>query len=408
MSTRQHKDWITSYLEYTDTSESPISYHMWGAISTISSALQRKVYMRWGHSTVYPNNYIILVGPSGLARKGEPIQISKWMCEELNLSLIGEDNTQEVVIQDIKSAETTFLDRTTNTHRFQSAVSCFCEELSVFTGYQNGTFLAYLTNWYDSRNKWTRRTKHQGTDEITGMCFNLLAATAPDWLPHILTREAVGGGFTSRCIFVVEDRKRKTVTNPNLNRPSRELRDSLVCDLERINMITGEYVFDDEALGAYEYWYEEQDKRLMAGDNIISEPALRGYVSRRPTHVKKIAMALTASRTDERVISLRDFEKAKKLLEFTEIKMPQVFGGLGKAKYAQETEQILQYIRSRGYVLKSELMKDFYRNVDNDGLEVIMGVLVSMKLVRLKPIPEEGETGYEYIGDAKDDNQLEG
>mgnify|MGYP001166806465 CR=1 FL=1 len=402
MTERRLDDWLSAHLRYTEESESPLSYHTWAGVAAISAALQRKVYMPWGHSTVYANNYIVLVGPSGIARKAEPIEIVRWMVDELNISTIGEDNSQESIIRDIKMSEITYVDPITGNHQFQSAVTCFCEELSVFTGYQNSTFLAYLTNWYDSRDRWTRRTKHQGVDEITGMCFNMLAATAPDWLPHILTKEAIGGGFTSRCIFVVEDAKRKTVTNPNLNMPDPSLRDDLIHDLEIIQSLVGEYKFSPEALEKYERWYEDMDKEMLSGRPILGDPALNGYASRRPTHAKKIAMVMAASHTDDLTIGIEDLNRALAIMKNAEIKMNRIFGGIGRARYAEDTDNIIQYIKKRGSVRRSQLLKDFYRNVDDVSLESIITVLRDMKVIEVTVLTKEGDRDYRYIGTQND------
>jgi len=167
---RRLNDWIKNYIQYTEYSESPLSYHTWAGVFCLASALQRKVYMQWGHTTIYPNQYIILVGPSGRARKGEAITTARSLIEELNIPLISDDNSPEAVILDMKRSTTNFTDAISGAVRLQSAVSCFAEELAVFTGYQNSAFLAYLTQWYDSRDKWVRRTKHQGTDEIVPGC----------------------------------------------------------------------------------------------------------------------------------------------------------------------------------------------------------------------------------------------
>ncbi len=305
---RRLDDWLTSYLEYTENSESPISYHTWAGVSCIAGSLQRKVYMRLGHSTLYPNNYIVLVGPSANARKGEPLVIARDIIDELNIYTIGEDSTPEALIRDIKGSELTYQDPSTGDWKWHSSVTGFIEELAVFTGHQNTSFLAYLTNWYDSRDKWTRRTKHQGVDEIIGMCFNFLASTAPDWLPHILTKEAIGGGFTSRCIFVVEDRKRKTVLDPNANMPSPKLREDLIHDLEIINTIVGQYDWDKQAKQEYEDWYAEHDRRVTGGESLLGDPILDGYVGRRPSHIRKISMVCAASHSDELVITSEDFQ----------------------------------------------------------------------------------------------------
>lgn len=396
---RRLDDWLTSYLEYVENSESPISYHTWAGVSCISAALQRKAYMRLGHSVLYPNMYVVLVGPSANARKGEPLVIARDIVEGINLYTIGEDSTPEALIRDIKGSEITFQDTSTGDWKWQSPVAGFMEELAVFTGRHNTTFLAYLTNWYDSRDRWTRRTKHQGHDEIIGMSFNFIASTAPDWLPHILTKEAVGGGFTSRCIFVVEERKRKTVVDPNANPPPKKLREDLMHDLEIINTLNGEYDWSKEAKEAYEEWYETEDKKLMKGGHLFGDPALDGYAGRRPAHIRKISMALSASHSDGLVISIDDFNRAKALMNLTEKKLNKIFSGIGRGKYVIETDLVINYLRSNKRVSRARLLKDLRRDLDKESFKAIMEILRDMRIVRATVNTEDGETYYEYTKD---------
>ena len=67
---RQLVDWIDAYLKFTEKSEPPKMFHLWCAISVIASVLERKCRLEWGTITFYPNMYIVLVAPSGKARKG--------------------------------------------------------------------------------------------------------------------------------------------------------------------------------------------------------------------------------------------------------------------------------------------------------------------------------------------------
>ena len=355
--------------------------------------------MVWGHTCVYPNLYIILVGPSGHSRKGEPIDIIRWMLEELNVSVVEEDITEEALIQELKRAEISFLNEEDGNFKWQSAVTACAEELSVFLGERNTRLHAYLTNWYDSRDKWTRRTKLSTTEEIVGMCFNLLSSTAPDWLPYILSKESVGGGFTSRCIFVVEEGKRKTVTDPNESMADPSLRQALVYDLEMINSINGRYRFSPEALSTYKEWYTEEDAKIKRGETIIPDPALASYESRRPTHVKKIAMSICASYKDDLTIELEDFNKALALMLTTEKNMHKAFAGMGTAKNIESTERIIEYIKHRKSVKHSELMRVFYRNVDDAAAESIMTVLRQMKIVRMSILSDEDDRRYTYVGE---------
>ena len=400
---RRLDDWISSYLEYTEYSESPISYHTWAAVSAVASALQRKTHFQWADTTIYPNLYVILVGPSGHARKGEPVNNIRGILDDLGIKVVEEDITEEALIREIKLSEN-FFDRNSKGGTFdkvaQSPVTICAEELSVFCGQQNTRVLAYLTNWYDSRNKWGRRTKGSTVEEIAGICINMLASTAPDWFPYIFTHEAVGGGFTSRCVFVVEERKRKSVSNPNLFPPRPGFKEDLMHDLEIISGMVGEYRFTPEALEAYEKWYLEQDEIAMSGKLILGEPVLQSYESRRATLIKKICMILCASYKNSYEVELEDFQRALTLLTVTEEKMPAVFRGYGRSKYAEDTEAILSYIIRQGPVRKSDLVKAFYRNVDDQAFESILSVLVQMKTVGMKILTGDADREYWYKGES--------
>ena len=103
-SPRELEDWISAYLKYTENTEPPISYHTWTAISLIAGALQRKVYMPWGHDIIYPNMYIVLIGPSGRARKGTAMNIGKDILKDIVISMTSESITREALIRDMKEA----------------------------------------------------------------------------------------------------------------------------------------------------------------------------------------------------------------------------------------------------------------------------------------------------------------
>jgi hypothetical protein len=393
--TRKLDDWLTGYLDYTENSEAPLSYHVWTGISCIAGALQRKVWINWP-LPIYPNQFIILVGPSGHARKNDAIQTGKAFLRGLNIPTIADDNTPESIIQQLaKECEGSYLYE--GTARFHTSATAFAPELATFTGNKNSRFLVYLTDWYDSADKWERRTKHEGRDEITGLCFNLLGATAPDWLPYILTEEATGGGFTSRCIFIVESDKGKIIADPNLNKPSSALKERLTHDIEAIQMMIGEFTFDPEGYERYTSWYTDTMERDKEGDWAINDPLFRGYCARRATHVKKIGMCISASEGSSMQISLAHFDRAISLLENAEQKMPKVFSSLGSATYVKQTTEVMEFIRVHGTVSKGEVMRQFYRSVDSTVLEVVIKVLVDMQKIYVDITT--GETKYVYVTD---------
>ncbi len=68
MAKRKFKNWLKAYIEYTENSEAPYLFQFWAGIFSIAAALERNVWAQWDR-ILYPNFYIVLVGPSGV-RKG--------------------------------------------------------------------------------------------------------------------------------------------------------------------------------------------------------------------------------------------------------------------------------------------------------------------------------------------------
>jgi hypothetical protein len=392
---RESRDWLTDYLKFVENSESPISYHKWSAISLIAGALQRRVFMRLGHSLIYPNMYIVLVGPSGLSRKGEPIQIARTFLEQINVAIIAQSNSKESIARDMHNCTNNFTDVTTGRIMTQAAVTCFAEELAVFCGYQNVGLMADLCEWYDSRDKWENRTKNQGVDEINGVCFNLLSASDPSWLPTILPKEAVSGGFTSRVIFVVESRKRKTIANPNEFPPDKHLQARLLADLEVMMTLTGEFRFNEEAQEVYNDWYIREDKLITEGKHSINDIHLQGYVSRRGVHLRKICMCLSASRDNKLIVIPQDVMEGIGILGEIESRMPQVFAGMGTTKYGLETQTVLNIVQKRKVISKAEVMNMYSRTIDSTVYDAVIEDLAARKLVRIFISPDR----IEFIGE---------
>lgn len=396
---REVSDWLSGYLLYTENSEPPLSYHTWCGLAMIAGALQRKVHLRWGFEKIHPNLFVVLVGPSGKARKGVALGIAKSMLAEVpGISIAPEASTREAVISSMKRAITNYQDPSNGTIKFHCSLTAFSEELSVFLGQNDIKFLANLTDWYDSKDKWAYETVGRGRDSLEGLCFNLLGATAPEWLQSMLPQEAVGGGFTSRIIFVVEDKKGKTVAKHNLTVAETDLEGALKRDLERINQLAGAFRFTEAGERAYVEWYEQQDILLAKGEHPIEDPRFAGYCERRATHLRKIMMLMSVSRGDSLEIDETDFDRSIKMMKSTELKMHRTFGGLGQAKYSDATEKVINYIRALGFTTRSVLMSKFYRDVDASTLKIIEEVMMNMRVIKIEAIDDMKDRKYTWIG----------
>ncbi len=397
-------DWMGGYLEFTKDTEPPRSYHTWIALSIISSALQRKVYMKWGHAKIYANQYIVLVGPSGTARKGDAMGMGRPFMEHINVKIVSQSITREALIKTMGEINSNYMGKD-GLPQYQAPITILSSELSVFVGQKNLKLLADLTDLYDSHDVWTYETKHgyqgqtghQTKDTISGVCINILGATAPDWIPTILPSEAVGGGWTSRVIFIVEPGKGQIIANPNLFPPDEILRIKLEKDLEQLHLIIGEFKFDPKALKLYVEWYKNQEERAARGIFPIPDARFGGYLARRATHVKKISMCLSASRGGDMVVSGEDFERSQILLEDAETSMAMAFRGMGDSDIAKVTDKFMTFLMARKTCKRSEMIRHLYGDVDTWAIERVEKLLTQMMVLKVNYLTETGDAIYTFI-----------
>lgn len=405
---RELKDWLTSYLEYTDNSESPESYHVWCGLGVIAGALQRKVYLKWGiGQVIYPNLYVVLVGPSGRTRKGVAIGIAKDVLGELSsISIAPESSSgRQAMILAMKRATCNFQDPTDGVVKTQSPITVFSEELSVFLGQGDIAYLSNLTDWYDSKNRWEYETVGRGKDTVQGVCLNLVGGTAPEWLQSMIPHEAIGGGFTSRVIFVVEENKKRLVPEYTMTDSEIELGKCLVRDLEKISTLAGECRMDKECRDAYVNWYVEEDKKAGIGQVAVMDPRFSGYCERRATHLRKLMLSLSASRGDDLILTKNDFDKGLGYLLRAERKMSKTFGGLGRNPIGNSLEDIKNYIQKMKITTRKTILQRFYRDVDSHTLSEIEETLVRMGCLKVRinsDLIKKQDKAYEWIEQGKD------
>lgn len=333
--------------------------------------------MQWGTISFYPNMYVVLVGPSGKCRKGTAMSQGYDFLKEMGIKMAAESTTREALIQALQQSNDTQVDPVTNKMYLHASLTIYSQELTVFLGYNNVALMSDLTDWYDCRSSWTYRTKHQGTDEIIGVYVNLIGATTPELLQTALPRDAIGGGLTSRMIFVFETKKHKTVVTPFETDAERELRTLLIRDLERICSMQGEFKVTDAFVERWAQWYTAYDHGAPPFDDY----RFAGYFERRPNHVMKLSCIMSASRTSSMVVDVVDFDRALALIEQTEKKMPQTFSGVGKYNQSEMLERVMAYIASHEETTVGELLYFFRADISKNDLDMIIISLEKMGLV---------------------------
>jgi hypothetical protein len=366
--------WIQKYLEFNKDSEAPLSFLTWTAVSTIAAVLQRKVFFEWGALRLYPNCYIVLVSEPGKARKGTALGPALSMLREIGIPMSAESTTRAQLVRALRMSNAANIDVNTGAGESHSSLTVFSPELTVFFGYREPQLIQDLADWFDCGDEWQNTTKTQGSDKIIGVYLNLIGATTPALIKTTLPAETIGGGLSSRIIYVYEMNRRFRNPLPTfpISKEGKALRVSMMRDLEQIHQLKGRFKAHEEYLKAYSDWY-----MTMPSDPPFDERLFGGYWSRRATHVIKLATIMSASRSLEMIVRLEDFELALTLLEETEKKMPYVFSGYGRAKHADIIEPIMNQIIRCGEIEFGVLLKHFIRDVSQAELESIVEAMTS-------------------------------
>jgi hypothetical protein len=372
--TRKLKNWIQGYLTYTAESESPEEYHLWVAISAIAGAMQRRSFFNYEYFLVYPNMYVVLVGPAGRCKKSTAMRIGRSMLGGVpGIHFTTDSITRERLIQDLSQS------KSADGH---SSMTAYSSEFASFLTSSGMDMVIFLTDIFDSPPEWAHKTKIGGTVKVTAPYLNLIGATTPDWIAKAMPLDTVGIGLTSRIVFVYQDTPRIKPPFPKLNDAQKALFPILIEDLTRISGIQGEYKWESPAAEAkYSEWY----KGRLAAPNPTGDPRLNGYFERKPVHIIKLMMIVSASQRDECVLTSDDFDAALALFEQVEAKMPKVFANVGKNPLAVDYEDVAGVVLGHPGVSFSELMWMFKHSVRKDELAEILDTLVAANLIVAGP-----------------------
>jgi hypothetical protein len=381
-----HSDFLNNYMEMVEDTESPRLFHVWSAISGLAACLGRRCYFPFGPMTIFPNQYVVLVGTPG-TRKSTALGIMKRRLRKAtgvrfapadtagqrqglveamkegdtqkefidNMELaIAEDSLAGLALQDIAKI-TNVVDESENEHGFVSAadkhhIMVLATELSRFIGQNNFQMLDFLGTMWDGED-YEYRTK-AGLTSLKNPLINMLACSTPTSINVSLPPAAGGQGFLSRMILVYGSRKHKLVPRPV--DPSPELVDKVHEGFNRAYYeLSGEFRETPDARTHSESLYDFPLE--------INDPRFSYYHERRYDHLIKLAMAIAASR-GSMIIVKDDYEIAHRILRATERGMPDALGEFGMNPLAALKQAMLEYLRSHGMVQVDELRAVFHRD----------------------------------------------
>jgi len=392
-----NSNWLESYLRLMENTEPARLFDKWVGYSVIASALRRKVSLQLGRLVYYPNIYVVLVAEPGVARKTQAIKYGVSFLNTIpDIRLSADSSTKEAMTDDIETSgmDELLVDGTTLRH---SSLNIISKEFESFLGQkkENTRMLTALTDLFDCPDDWSSRTKHSGSNKIINPWVNLLAATTPDSLANSLPASAVGGGLTSRIMFIWADKKKKSVAIPAMTEEELKIKEMLEKDLYRISRLSGNYTMTADCMKKWIAWYDRFDED-ESGDRICPDKSFSGWYSRKPTYIIKISILRAAAESSKLVIEWRHIEEAISAIREVEYSMGNAFKAIGKSEISGEVDTVLQIIRNAGKISEKELMTKIWRDIDATKFTNVSDTLIKTgKVVRTYKGPDES-TGVWY------------
>jgi len=368
--------WLESYMKYTQQSEAPDNYHLWTGVSVIASCLRRKAWLNWGFFDIYPNMYIILIGPPG-ARKNTAISIGVALTDGIKGIFTGSDcTTGPALIEAIKECE---IEDTIDGKSFRhSSITIVSKEFVNFITVDKD-LITWLTDLFDTHAVWTYRTKGKGTYPIKGVWLNLIGGITPTGFSKVVPDEVIGEGFPSRVVFVVADGPRHLKARPQLTLAERQLRLDLVEDLHTISQIKGEFNLAPDATEWYTNWYENPIEDALRSDKRFS-----GYFARKHIHLLKTAMVVSACTDDSRIVSQPHIEYALTILEATEAKMIEAFGATGRSIMSSDIDDVIKLLKKYKRISKDQILSQIWRDINPMHIDHVFNMIKEMDLLTVE------------------------
>lgn len=371
---RKLDDWLGAYIEYASHSEAPKRMHFWAGVSAVAGALRGKCWIDMGYFKWQPNFYIVFVAPPGIVSKSTTVSIATNLLRKVPGIQFGPDSvTWQSLITSLAASQEVYEWQGKNIKI--APLTLESSEFGNLIDPKDTQMVDLLVTLWDGRVKYEKMTKTSGSDSVENPWINLIACTTPSWIQGNFPKYMVGGGFSSRCIFVYADKKQRLVAYP-----SRELGEDhllkekdLVHDLIEISTLKGPFTLTPEAIEWGEKWYGLHYTTLANG---LDTEEFGGYRARKQTHIHKTAMVLCASRGDDRTITREDLITAEEMVRDLEREMQLVFAKVGKNEKAETSMKLLDFIKGKGKLSYEEAFRYAHTSLPSsrDLVDILLGL----------------------------------
>lgn len=339
MAKRKVKNWVIEFAQYLDSLPTPALFRKWAGIVTIAGVLEQKTWIHAYGENLYPNLYILFIGPPGV---GKGVVTSRIWNLWASLSEDGQyvaptSLTKASLIDALRDAERKIVRPKENPPvlSFNCLKICSREFSSLMPNWDND-FMAALTDIFDCKEYSERRRTHNLNFKIESPQITLFGSTSTGFLLELLPEGAWEQGFMSRTLLIYSTERVKRPLFSKGGADKKKYAD-LRHDLHIIGNLIGEFHFTETAADRIVAW------DLADGPPKPAHPKLVNYNSRRTAHLLKLCMVASVTHTDSLDISLDDVNIAIDWLIEAERFMPDIFKAMASGGDIKVIEDTLYY-----------------------------------------------------------------
>lgn len=371
---------LHDYNIFTSGNEAPQIFHRWAALSCLSHAVGRKVWVQWGIlGNVYPHLYLIFVGDPG-SKKSTAMNIAKNLILALqDIPIAGASITREALCQLMGNEKS---DRCQKVFKLNdkpvrySQMSIFANELVnlINSGGNPIGMIDFFTDVWD-QDVYTVETKNKGTDAIIGPYISILGCLTPTTIRDLMSQKVVSGGMTRRCIFVLANKPERAVAFPEITPEQLAARERIVNHLKYVKTLQGEFVWEPAARAWFIDWYE---KDLFVRKQSVQDQVLLWFLETLPSLVIKVAMLIQLSENPVRFqLSLESVMAATAMLVEQERVGSYLFSGSGRNELSPIGVSIMKMLEMEELpVLRKIIYRTHIKDATTQEIDQVIDSLV--------------------------------
>ena len=404
--------WLTAYLAFTESAPTPDIFRLWSGLFCVSAALTRRVFTMSEHAPIFPGALVVCCAKSGVG-KGPAIETADKFLRAMDFSdnpilrhrgvcMGGSRLTSSGLFNFLSSARTEKLSHYKGQEiLFHNGIFIAEEGASILSELKNaGPGLEFGATLIQLLNAAPEIKRSLAKDEeemvrIQNPSGSILIGLQTKLLGEFFPESSWSQGLTARAIFVYSDERKgmsifgteKSGAHQDRIAVKEKLEEDLTHDLEQITRLEGRFRYERAVQLKLDDWWNNGQPR-----DTPSHPKLESYGFKRVQHLLRLCMAVSASRSNDLIVTEEDATMALQFLRDAEVRMPEMFEGTVSATSDEHVvEEVLHalsvYVSTHKKPAPHYMLVNFLsKKVQTERAEGIITSLLAREMIqKVKP-----------------------